>query len=191
MAFQRGSRFPRTSGRSQRRKTSWSVGPQSGTEGIPATTISSSISAVGGVGVAVLEDGLTLVRTRGEAVLQLVTAAAAGDGFAGALGIANVTSNAIGVGITAVPTPITDDNWDGWLYHRFFALISSGAITANAATDTDQVLPTSGSLRFEIDSKAMRKVNSDTSLIFVIQVSLVGTASMFWSANSRMLFKLP
>ena len=162
----------------QRRRVGWEEGPGGST----LTTFTITSQALIGASVAVLQDGLTLVRLRGHLSAFLVSAAAAGDGFHCAIGVGISTVQALGIGITAVPTPIADMDWDGWLYHRFFD-VHVGDATAG---DIDH-----GRVDFQVDSKAMRKTQEDSALYAVIQAVEVGTAEMDVFFDSRMLFKLP
>ena len=47
----------------------------------------------------------------------------------------------------------------------------------------------SAALRFEIDSKAMRKQDIDEGFYAAIEVTEFGTADAQWAFNSRMLVK--
>ena len=191
MANSRGGRFPRSSARSPRRKTSWTFGPQTGVDGA-TQPISTSIAQLATGFVTVEEDGLTLARTRGELIVLLGLSDAVGNGFHGAFGIAVATSAAVVAGAASLPSPITEETWDGWLYHRYFGIFSGGAVAvATAAQQTDQVNATCGALRLEVDSKAMRKVDVDQSLYAMIEVIELGNATMEWAFNSRMLIMLP
>ena len=192
MANLRRSRFPTSSARSSRRKTSWTVGPETSVNG--ATQVITASSAVlATTGAAVAEDGLTLVRTRGELVCLLGISASQGDGFHGAFGIGVATLAAFTAGIGSVPTPLTEEDWNGWLYHRYFGLFSGGPIAAaTAAQQGDQVNSTSAALRVEVDSKAMRKLSMDMIVYAAVEVVELGAASsMEFAFNSRLLVKLP
>ena len=185
MARSRGSRFPRTT--SQRRKNAWVAGVGSNQAG-------QSVSATGKAGVSlgagINVDGLTLVRTRGEFQMYLESASSAGAGFIGAVGLAVVTDQAFNVGITAIPGPVTESNFDGWLYHRFFSVIAGGIIDGGAAADHDQVNAMSAAVRVEIDSKAMRKVKEGETIVGIMEFTEIGTAVARFFMDSRMLFKL-
>ena len=74
-----------------------------------------------------------LIRTRGEFLIFLHSATALAHGYHGAFGIAKATTVAITAGAASVPTPITEENWDGWLYHRYFSVLSAGPIAAATA----------------------------------------------------------
>jgi len=125
-----------------------------------------------------------LVRTRGELMLYLVTADAAGSGFQWAFGMCMVSSTAAGIGVTAVPGPITDIGWDGWFVYEVGTLESASAdVTVQPGNNTAQ--------RIMIDSKAMRKWKETDVAFGVLQVVERGTATMRASLDSRMLVKLP
>ena len=167
---------------SQRRKTAWVPGPAStGTGGLQSITASGKVGW--GLAVVTTSEALTLVRTRGELLMFLSAADAVTSGFHGAIGIAKVTAAAFAVGVTAIPGPVTEDSWDGWLYHRHFALIAQ-----NSSPTDGSVIST---LRLEIDSKAMRKFQEDEALVAIMEMTEIGVATMRFFANTRMLLKLP
>jgi len=182
----RSSRFQRTS---VRHRSSWEVGPETSGGG-GQQTITASVAQLAGTAVQAVIDGQTLIRTRGEVLMFLTSATAIGHGFYGAFGIAKATSAAILAGAASVPTPITEEAWDGWLYHRYFSCISAGPIAAaTAAQEALQVNNVCAALRFEVDSKAMRKHAVDEGFYAAIEVVEIGTADMRWFFNSRMLQK--
>ena len=177
MAHASRSRFPRRS--APGRRVSWSPGP-SGQTG----SISASSSNLFTVAVAATLDDLTLVRTRGELLVAMqIVGGAAQEGFTWAFGMCNVTENAAGIGVTAVPDPQTDVAWDGWFVHEQGSLISQG-------TAIDESSPTL-SQRVPIDSKAMRKTHLTDVIVAVLGVTEIGAGStMFASLTSRILDKL-
>ena len=191
MAHSRGGRYPIRTG-TTRRQTSWGGGPQSATNGGLGSAFASSATRVGAVVSAALEDGLTLVRTRGELNFWLTSATAINNGYHGAIGLAYFTDAAIAVGVTALQAPLDEDDWDGWFYHRYFSCMSAGPIVAAAVSlDPSMVHSQSAAVRFEVDSKAMRKTPEGGSLVVSVQMVLVGTAAASWTFNSRVLAKLP
>ena len=190
MALRRGFSSLRTSG--QRRKTSWSLGPQSGADGAPQSlVVSSSVLMTGGA--AVVEDEVTLVRIRGDLNLLCRLSNAGAEGFTGAFGIGLANTAAFVAGVASLPTPIDEESWDGWIYHRYFSLISGGPLAAaTAATQENQVNSRSAAMHIEVDSKAMRKASGDQTFFAVLQGIEIGSAAQMTVAfNSRMLFKLP
>jgi len=182
--------FPLRSRSPTRRKTSWTVGPQSGVDGA-SISITASAAVLMGVGSAATEDGLTIVRTRGELLFFLTASTTGGGGFFGAFGIGIANTPAFTAGVASLPTPITEDDWDGWLYHRFLTVGSGGAIDAGVSADVDMVNASAASVRVEIDSKAMRKINLNETLFAALEVTEVGTATARIFVNSRILVKIP
>ena len=165
--------------RSQRRRTAWSVG----TGGTGLISGASSQSVIAGSGLIPNQDGLTIVRTRGLFDWFLDGPGTAdGDGYFGAFGIGIVTDAAFAAGITAIPTPITEQDWDGWFYHTFLS-VHQPDVTFGGSPAAHQ--------RIEVDSKAMRKIAVGETVVAVIEVVEIGTATFnaFW--DSRQLAKLP
>ena len=167
------------SGASLRRRTAWTFG-LAGT-----VSLSAAGAAVFGSGTQNLEDGETAIRIRGELNVALTTSTSSLDGFSEcAAGLCVVTENAAGVGVTAVPSPITDIAWDGWMWFWTGSMWSPiGTETGASGTD---------SARIVIDSKAMRKWKNTDVIVGVFAVtSEVGTFVVQAVMNTRVLFKLP
>ena len=163
-----------------KRITNWGLGPQAIDVEFSAT--GSQIWSTGAV--LTIEAAVTLVRLRGLCSFYQTVADAPGTGFAGAVGIGLVTSQAFAVGVTAVPTPVTEVGWEGWLYHRFF---DTRAITATIADGVNAVAVTN---QFEIDSKAMRKWTDNFTLMGVVEVVEIGIGTVQMHADTRTLIKL-
>jgi len=167
--------------RSSKRTVSWAQGVVGTDLSLSATGKQLWTTAIGSVGAALKR---TIVRTRGAAIVTLKTATAGGDGFTIGLGIGLVTLQAHTAGVTSVPGPLTDTDWDGWLYHAV------GHVFATTATIADGVNAAGAVARFDIDSKAMRKFDEDADiLIGVIEVTEHGTATAEFQANTRILLK--
>ena len=179
MANLRRFRSPRTSS-GVRRATAWSSGPRQIPVGL--TAAGAQLWAVGSQSTL---SGLTLIRVRGEftAVLDVVTAI--GDGFERiAVGMCIVSENAFDAGVTAVPSPITDIGWDGWLYHRLLGQFRGSSTTELGRSPMEAV-------RIEMDSKAMRKFKQTDVLIGVVELAPeTGAATLTFSATTRLLTKL-
>ena len=166
-----------------KRLTSWSVGAESA-----LVSLTSTGSALWLTGVVPAQSGLTIVRTRGEFLAYLTAASGVNNGFTGAVGLGIVSTEAFAAGVASVPTPLSDSDWDGWLWHSFFHLMSGAIMDGTAAADTN--LENTVQVRLPIDSKAMRKLPDGWTVIGVVQATEIGTASMSFFGNSRMLVKL-
>ena len=98
-----------------------------------------------------------------------------------AVGIGIVTNEAFAIGATAIPGPISEADWDGWMYHRFFDLHKGLADTTDG----------SSAIEFEVDSKAMRKWDGGAeTLVGMVEAVEAGTASMDVFFDSRVLLKV-
>jgi len=183
------SRVLRSQRSSSRRKTSWGAGPKTGTAGLPVIIAASGVQ-LGALVAVPPTGGITLVRLRGEMLLRITTGSSLDDGFFGAVGVGIFTDAAVAVGATAVNTPIATEGWDGWLWHRYFNVFAGGVVGTGAAT-TDNQGGESMTLRLEVDSKAMRKLEVGNSLAVVLESTEQGGATMSWAFNSRTLVKLP
>ena len=167
--------FPRS--RSQRRTRTWGVGPG----GTSTAQLSASGVSLLGSAITPTEDKLTVMRTRGLFAVNLVTITSGGDGYFGAVGIGKATKAAHIAGIASLPTPITEQTWDGWLWHSFFS-VHGGPEAAIGTTGSSQWI--------EIDSKGMRKFDVDDVLYAAVEVVENGTAVINLQLDTRMLFAL-
>ena len=169
--------FPQVRTRS-RRLTTWDEGVGGGAPVVESATITRFL----GSALQFSVDGLTLVRTRGQFMANLGSGSAASSGFFGAVGIGLATAAAVAVGITAVPTPITEQGWDGWIWWMPVYCFAGRA---------DEVSGPLGGQRTEIDTKGMRKITEDDALYAALEVTEVGASSLNVALDCRMLFKLP
>ena len=119
----------------------------------------------------------TVVRTYMECMLVSDQAAAI-ENQACAFGWCVVSDQAFAIGITAVPTPVTDIGSDLFYLNK--------AMFADESNLTDR---SKGGSKYSIDSKAMRKVNEDQQPIGVLEMSTAGSGIRFFSAGN-MLVKL-
>ena len=118
-------------------------------------------------------------------LLWLPAITAAFDGFSlVAAGIGIVSTDAAGIGATAMPSPLDDADWPGWVWYYSGAAIvqpSTGELANNPVA----------SIRLPVDSKAMRKWGINETLFASVAVGAeIGTAQMDMSFNSRILVKL-
>ncbi len=176
-SFRRGS--SRVHPTSNRRKTAWADGPG----GTTTRAISAPGASFVGAAVQPLAEGLTVARIRGRLDWYLTLATAASDGFQGAFGIGIATVAAVTAGVASVPTPITEQSSENWLY--WTPLSAHGAVVSSTALgeETKQSI--------EIDTKAMRKFPSELSVYAILELVESGTATADLHFDSRMLFFLP
>ncbi len=163
---------------SQRHRPSWSIGPSG------AFSVGASSSTIFATGAQAGVDELTLIRTRGVLVLHLSAVASANEGFAGAVGICNVTENAFNAGVGSIPTPITDIAWDGWLWYQFFSLKSVTA-TISDGSNAGAVVK-----EYVVDSKAMRKTNITDVIVGVLETTEAGASTLNAFLDTRTLNKV-
>ncbi len=122
----------------------------------------------------------TVVRTRGEFLVVSDQKAAGIENVGAGLGVAVVSDQALAIGVTAVPTPMTDRGSDLWfLFIEIMSVINTGA----TAVETHQAFSRS------FDSKAMRKVEEGQDLAFSIETSAISSGAIIQKAG-RMLVKL-
>ena len=163
-----------------RRQVGWSQGPL----GITATLAAGTAQAIVPVGVTPGADGTTVVRIRGSWSFQVsVTPSILNAVFSSfGMGLCVVSSQAFAVGATAVPGPLSENGWDGWMWHYQGIAGVSQVGGGNAGTGVYQVL---------VDGKAMRKVPVGSVLIGVVEIESSGAAGNFRSElASRVLAKL-
>jgi len=123
----------------------------------------------------------TVVRTR-LLVSILSDQLAASERQVGAIGLAVVSDQAAAIGVTAVPTPITDLESDLWFVHQ---LLYSDTTFASGIGFTD-----TSSEVYPIDSKAMRKVEDGEDIVVVGELSAAVSQGFALVAGGRMLVKL-
>ena len=163
-----------------RRATDWFSGPR----GVLATTTAQTQPFL--TGVTNFQDGQTIIRIRGECLLSLSGGPTAVEGFGRVgIGICMVTTKAAGIGTTAIPAPLTEMTWDGWMFHWVGALISN-IDTAWTGAEGSMVV------RVPVETKAMRKVGEDRTMVAMLQTAgLVGTGfTLNGDLNTRCLLKL-
>jgi len=119
----------------------------------------------------------TIIRTRLEVAVRSDQAAAIEHQIMG-LGVAIVSDEALAVGVTAVPTPITSSSSDLWLSHQI--------ILGDESALTDR---TRASRFITVDSKAMRKVEPGQDLAIVSELSSAAQGAIM-TVGGRILIKL-
>ncbi len=120
----------------------------------------------------------TIVRVRGEVSMRL-DSYAVDIAVVGAFGCCVVDNEAFTAGIASIPTPLTNSSWDGWFVWlpMHFSLEFGSAIGVQVPADRV----------WTIDSKAMRKVSNDQTIVWVAE-SEVGAFDI--SVQTRILMML-
>ncbi len=101
----------------------------------------------------------TVVRTRGD-VSIIPDSAAADVRITGAYGLAVVSDRAFAAGVASVPGPFSDASWDGWFVWRSFNYSLQFADSTGFIQEQ---------MSQEVDSKAMRKVTEDETIVLVAE----------------------
>ena len=119
---------------------------------------------------------VTIRRTRG-IVNWRSDQVVASETALGAFGLCVVSNDAFDVGATAIPGPSSDASSELWFVHQFlyarFELLSSSGFHPD------------GSSEYMIDSKAMRKVSEEESI--VVMVEATGADGGIFAAQFRIL----
>ena len=159
--------------RAQRRKSLWiGLDPASASLAPGAATIFYALNAA-----ALALRPFTVVRTHMEFQVNSDQAAAIENQVL-AFGWGVVSDQAFAIGVTAIPTPVTDIGSDLFFLHKVMFGDES------ALTDRSK-----SASRYTVDSKAMRKINEDEQPVGVLEVSsAAGGAIVF--AGGNMLIKL-
>ena len=172
MARGRISRVPVV--RAPRRLTRWGlIIPFTTTQTAAGGELNASLTAI-----ALAQRPFTIVRTYLE-VLITSDQQAASEIQVGAIGMAVVSDQAVAAGTASIPTPVTDGDSDLFFVHQFL----QSALTTFGAGSTTELS------RYHIDSKAMRKVNSDSDMIITTELSAIGSGIVL-VVSGRFLIKL-
>ena len=119
----------------------------------------------------------TITRTIGSLWVMSDQAAAFETPIVG-LGMMVVTEKAAALGITAVPTPFTDESDDGWFVYA----------TAVAVADTTNGRAASA-VRIDFDSRGQRKVEDGQTMVVVLENSSAADGASY-VLKFRQLIKL-
>ncbi len=160
-------------GRAPRRESVWlEFAPTSTTVAASTAVLVFSLNAA-----ALALEPFTVIRTRGLLQLTSDQEAAAENSRLG-FGIAVVSDQATAIGVTAVPTPITDMGSDLWFVYEL--------MFHNFTPTPAGIGPNYNQHRF--DSKAMRKVDIGQDIVVTVeQQAAVGS---ILAMGFRMLIKL-
>ncbi len=121
----------------------------------------------------------TIVRTRGRLWVRSDQSTGTEAPF-GALGMAVINDQAITIGITAIPKPVSDAEFDQWFVWEPWA----ASVRFGSSVGFSEEF-----LSYEIDSKAMRKVEEGESLVVVMENQAASHGAQF-ILQFRQLVKL-
>ena len=176
MARHRG--FVRRDGRTAKRETEWFASDGSVTAYTNLAAGNFLIAQVLSTAELAMRP-FTIVRTLGLFSVQSDQTAAAREPF-GAFGGIVVQEKALALGATAVPDPVTQAQSDSWFLHQFIACPIAVATSAAFAKVDAQ---------YQFDSKAMRKVNGEEDVGFLV-ANAAAAGAMEFAWQIRMLVKL-
>jgi len=172
-----GRRFPaRSVVRGPKRQTTW-IGPAD--QGYLAVGAGAKVLIASFDPFAAGLPKPTVVRTRGNVSIRQGTGIIVDTEIVGAFGLAVVSDQAFTIGITAIPGPFNDSGWDGWFVWGSFSIAYEAVGTSETLLMTDR--------QFEVDSKAMRKVTENETIVLVAESQGVALRA---SMPLRMLMKL-
>ena len=168
--------FTRSRGRlGEARKTLWLFidTVQSTLSGAPTAVLTNQLSAA-----ALALRPFTVIRTRG--IMHVISDQAVSTELYGAdLGFAVVSEQASAIGVTAVPTPLTDKGSDlFFVYEQAFSRFEfKTGVGIEGATG----------VLHRFDSKAMRKVDGDQDVVVTVENEISGSIIV---TSGCMLIKL-
>ncbi len=120
----------------------------------------------------------TIIRSRFEIWLRSDQNAAA-EVQAAAVGMAIVSDQATAIGVTAIPTPITDMSSDLWFFYQL--------LHGDEASVANLVKPET---RVSVDSKAMRKVDIGQDVVVVGEMDAAISNGVILGVGGRQLIKV-
>ena len=101
----------------------------------------------------------TLVRTRG-AVMVTPQVHTADLEIIGAFGVCVVSDQAFAAGAASIPGPFDESDWDGWVVWRSFNRLLEFVSGVGIIWHHEDI---------QVDSKAMRKISDNETLVFMAQ----------------------
>ena len=146
-----------------------------------ATTVVGTTKAAYSFGLGLTSPAATLVRTRGQLIVRVVTPAAGENMVRGAFGMIVVSSDAFAIGVTALPGPLSDSGND-WFLWVPFALAFASTLTNHNSQYVAQI---------NFDSRGMRKLKIGETLAPVLEfVSDVAGSTIDSCFSLRLQVKL-
>ena len=140
-----------------------------------------NVKALGSFVVAIVDDPVTLVRTRGEVGINVSVAAAARANIQGAFGMYVITSDANAIGITAIPGPLSDSQNDWFVWVPFTMHVLAALDEAGIGQH----------VRIPFDSRGMRKLKDGDILAVVVEATTdVAAPALDVNYSFRQQFKI-
>ena len=170
------SRFPR----SVKRATTWVQAAVMAETSIGAASTKVLLQRLTAASIAIIGAPTTVVRTRGNLIVRSDQIIAT-EIQNGAFGMAVVSEEAAVAGAASIPGPVSEASWDGWFL--WFSVQNVFSFTSGVGTDSQ------GGRLFEFDSKAMRKVEDNESVV-VMYESGANSDGQILGENFRQLYKL-
>ncbi len=160
-----------------RRKTVW-VGPAD--QDVVAVATGTSVIIASFDPQASFMAAPTIVRTRG-AVSIRNSVVGSDVTIGGAFGVCVVSDEAFVAGTAAIPRVFDDADWGGWLVWQSFES------RFEFADGTGAQGPNESSLLFQVDSKAMRKITTNETVLLMCESQ---TGALNIAMHLRLLFML-
>ncbi len=124
----------------------------------------------------------TVTRSRGE-VLAQIDGPVDNDQADVTCGLIVVTPEQLAAGATSIPDPFTDMDAE-WIWHGFLLVQANAGTGVGASLNALSVVA-----RLTIDSKAMRRIKQNQSVVFVVKnTNLGGTPTVDVFVGCRQLF---
>jgi len=123
--------------------------------------------------------GSTIIRTRGIWAVSSDQAAAS-ENYLMAMGMGVVTAAAAAAGSASIPTPIIEEEWDGWFVYE---VLGNSFLFADGTGFQEPVMTIA-----KFDSKGQRKVEDDNTVVVVVENSF--TVGITYWIKFRQLYKL-
>ena len=160
--------------RAMRRKTQWAgFGNEAGAATVPVmlnvtagTTAIISVGAITAGGAGIFDDETTITRTIGRVAWSLSADGAAGTRTSVAIGCAVVRNEALTAGISALPSPETDPDFE-WLYYSVHQLQQVGAQLDGASLEGES---------HAFDVRGQRIVRLGQTLVWLAAVTSAAVA---------------
>jgi len=161
--------------RGKRRATFWGRSPAD----TAPTALAAATAVLDSTSVPLVQ-GETIVRCRGQIIVGS-DQQAANEAWVGAVGAFVATNQAVAVGVGSLPTPYTDQDSELFFMHQYFGNFFRFGTAVG--------LESMSMMKFEFDSKAMRKIQSGETLCFVVENGAAAAGLEYWLQYS-VLFKV-